>query len=477
MKRIYLDWNVVSNLKRESYQKLKELLLDKNYSLLIPYSSAHFDDLMKSNMEGNVYFNQDMENLTTLCGDHLLTWDLKLGIIPSKCLLENYQIDHVDKKELSKHMDFNFLVEDLDEGCQELGIPRMGNLLKTLWTFHPTGIEITEENSGMLKKMFPNLTSDSSMWDLLQDIGPFAQKLMQDREYYKDFRKSINESGFKVEANSGNWDAEDVIHNIDSFLMRMGVDMSCVDLATTSFKDDAKSNTHYNRFTSSYNMLDMIGYKSDKLPKQTDSFQNVATDGEHAFFASYCDIFVVGDKKLASKAQVLYHEFNIDTLIVSPDDFQDDFENIIGKIGKNDFELLEEVVAAMSYESPIEYRPSTEDHPVEVSVYKLPFKYFDYFTHVIHSIDFKEKVNVLTFMFSGKYQSKFAFFTELESLFDQATKSYGITFDDYDSVKNKFVYDDNFGGAYWSMGNIFVHLGRQEVNSLPSISFSWPNTE
>jgi hypothetical protein len=41
------------------------------------------------------------------------------------------------------------------------------------------------------------------MWDLMINIGPFSQKLLKDGEYYKDFRRSMEKYGFKLESNSG----------------------------------------------------------------------------------------------------------------------------------------------------------------------------------------------------------------------------------------------------------------------------------
>ena len=64
------------------------------------------------------------------------------------------------------------------------------------------------------------------MWDLMKEIDPFAQKLLQDGDYYKDFRKKMADYGFKLETNSGNWSYDEVIKNIDDFLLKQGTKMT-----------------------------------------------------------------------------------------------------------------------------------------------------------------------------------------------------------------------------------------------------------
>lgn len=45
MKRVYLDWGVVSYLKRDEYAELRNLLLSNKGRLFFVYSPAHFEDL------------------------------------------------------------------------------------------------------------------------------------------------------------------------------------------------------------------------------------------------------------------------------------------------------------------------------------------------------------------------------------------------------------------------------------------------
>src|SRR5690606_34312680 len=259
----------------------------------------------------------------------------------------------------------------------------------------PTGIEITKENEKTLKNMFPNLKPESSMWDLMKDIGPFSKKLLTDGEYYKDFRKSISESGFKLDSNSGNWDYKEVVSNIDKFLESFGTKMTYLDYVESSLKYQKNRQNYHEFFTTAYLLLDMIGYKTDKLPKQSDNMQNIQADGEHSFYGGHCDYFVAIDKKLRIKSQVLYSEFNVPTIVLHPSELISELEKVIDSSAKED--ILGEVISFCNPENLVESHPLSDENEIETYAYILPKFYFNYFNYVIQSII--EKDNIIAFTF------------------------------------------------------------------------------
>ncbi|MFK7796354.1 MAG: hypothetical protein AB8E82_02795 [Aureispira sp.] len=316
MIRIYFDWNVVSNLKRPENKELKEFIDQHKEYLLFPYSPAHFNDLMKSYSPDNEYFNKDLEMLEYLSGKHLIRWEGKstkpLFGTPS----EYFQGKKDNPIDIFALMD----IENLFSGIDDIGLGNIGTLIKSLYKLQPAGIEINDENREILQKIFPNITSNSSIWDLMKGLLPFTKNLLQNREYYKGFRKSIGEKGFKVETNSGNWNEKDVINNIDDFLKDKGVEMTFIEYVNIIFKDRKEPANIYEFFTTAYLMLGIMGYKSDQLQKSTDNMQNIQTDGEHSFYAAHCDFFVAEDKNLRSRSKVLYDKFKIQTKVLRPNE-------------------------------------------------------------------------------------------------------------------------------------------------------------
>jgi hypothetical protein len=333
MIRIYLDWNVVSSLKRPEFQEILEYISQHKKYLQFPYSPAHFSDLMKSYSPDNELFDVDLRTLEFLSEKHLIRWG-KEGVEPLFGTPKEYFEGEKDKEDIFSLMDMEKLFEDLNDSNSDVGLGDLGTLLKTLFQLQPAGIEITDENQDVLKKMFPNLKPSSTMWDLMKDVGPFSKKLLQDRGFYKDFRETLRNQGFKLELNSGNWRYEDVIKNIDSFLLGSGANMTYLEYVEASLKHKKEPINQYEYYTTAYLMLDMIGYKTDSLPKPTDNMQNIQTDAEHSFFGAYCDYFVAIDKKLKIKSKVLYNEFNIPTKIIEPNELIAELEKVIDPICK-----------------------------------------------------------------------------------------------------------------------------------------------
>ena len=75
MKRVYLDWGVVSNLKKPEYADIKEFLLSNKGNLFFVYSTAHFEDAMRS--RGDERLMSDIQTLESLVDNHLLAFNKK----------------------------------------------------------------------------------------------------------------------------------------------------------------------------------------------------------------------------------------------------------------------------------------------------------------------------------------------------------------------------------------------------------------
>lgn len=140
----------------------------------------------------------------------------------------------------------------------------------------------------------------------MKAVVPFITKLKSEKEFYKDFRKTINEQEFKLKTDSGSWKPEEVVKNIDTFFKKMASDMkfsTYVKMTVSSSKGNQA--TKYDYFTNVYLLLDLISFKKEKIPKDTYRLQNIRTDGDYTFYASAYDYFVVMDKALTIKTKVL----------------------------------------------------------------------------------------------------------------------------------------------------------------------------
>lgn len=470
MIRIYLDWNVISSLKKSDFQEIRKFIDKHKQYLQFPYSPAHFTDLMKSYKPDNEYFSTDLETLDYLSGKHHIRWE-KDGVKPLFGKPKEFFGGVKDNEDVSDLLNMEKIFSDLDDSLKEIGISNIGTLMKSLFELQPSGIEITEENRDILKKMFPNLKSDSSMWDLMKDIGPFSQKLLQDGEYYKDFRNSLADHGFKLDSNSGNWSYDTVIKNIDDFLLRLGAKMTYLEYVEASLKHKKDPITQYEYYTTAYLMLDMIGYKVDKLPKPTDNMKNIQADGEHSFYGGHCDYFVAMDKKLRVKSKVLYNEFNIDTKIIEPQEFITELERVVDPL-TNKTNFIQEALGFCNKESLVESYPDENGNGIETFAFKLPRFYFNFFNYVIYTSYPEQKGFVLTFRKAFKNFSRFVYYTESETLVDSVCDFFGYENKEELAIKkNEFVYDNKGTMFDWSFEGGLIRLENEEHTKRPTLSY------
>jgi hypothetical protein len=446
MIRVYLDWSVVSNYKRQDFSELRDFISAHKEILQFPYSPAHFKDLMKSYRVDNKFFDEDLNNLDYLSETHFLRWG-KEGIEVLSASPKQYFQCEKQSGSIFSTMDIEKVFSDLDG--DDFGNGEIGTLMKKLFQLQPSGIEITNENKELLQKMFPNLTEQSSMWDLMKDVMPFGKRLMQERDYYKDFRKSISDKGFKLEANSGNWSPEDVIKKIDEFLQQQNTKLTFAEYVATCFKHKKEPVNRFEYYTTAYLMLDMIGYKSDKLPKPTDNMQNIQNDAEHSFYSAHCDYFVAIDKNLRTKTEVLFKEFNIPTIVVTPDELIETLKFKIHVPSTNEH-YVNEAFDLLKKENIVETYLKSDHTNVDTCVFRLPIYYFNFFNYAIYHHYPEQNGFILTFKKAFKNYSNFIFYTEADRLFDIICKYFGIeNQEEYLEKKKEFVYGDKEVNITW----------------------------
>ncbi|MBK8722313.1 MAG: hypothetical protein IPL95_08615 [Saprospiraceae bacterium] len=422
---------------------------------------------MKSFSSDNEYFTQDLQNLEYLSEKHLLRWG-KDGIEVLYGTPHEYFEGEKESEDIFSMMDIEKIFKDLDG---DFGIGKFGTLIKSLYQLMPTGIEITDENRDILQNMFPNIDSNSSMFDLMQDITPFSKKLLTEKEYYKDFRKTISDKGFKLDPNSGNWSADEVFKNIDNFLQKQNTKLTFREYITTCFKNREETVNRFEYYTTAYLLLDMIGYKSDNLPKPTDNMQNIQNDAEHSFYSAYCDYFVVIDKKLTTKTKVLFKEFNIPTVVISPKEFIETIKSKIHLIDTNKH-FIKEAVELLDKENIVELYEKDEEIEVDTFAFKLPIFYFNFFNYVIYQNYIEQKAFVLTFKKVFKNYSSFIYYTEAERLIDRICNFFGYEDNQEHLVKKQeFIYSDKEVVFLWNFDGGIIKLEKDIKTHRPILNY------
>ena len=128
MIRIYLDWNVISNLKREAFLELKTFIKENKNHFQFPYSPAHFNDLMKSYSKKNDLFWEDLNYLEYLSENHLLRWEnnrtMPLLATPTE-YFEGIKDTYAD--DVYERLDIEEIFNEIDNGLTEFGFDKISD--------------------------------------------------------------------------------------------------------------------------------------------------------------------------------------------------------------------------------------------------------------------------------------------------------------------------------------------------------------
>lgn len=448
MKRVYLDWGVVSNLKKPEYANIREFLITHKRDLFFVYSSAHFEDAMRS--EGDERLLQDIQMLESLVDNHLLSYNQKEKTAhPYLATPSDYYQTHKGQN-LDRVPSFSELVSSVDKD-----VPLVGGLLKAILDI-PFPIPEEARSQKLLGMMLPGLPEMPSFGDVIDSGMVFVNKMLCDKEFYKYYRSSIRASGFNLNPNSGNWRANEVVPNISARMKELGIDKSFEDFVLMGFGNKDKVDG-FQFFMAAYSMLDLIGYKSDKLPKATNAMNSVNTDAQHAYFAAFCDYLITQDSHLTSKAQALYHEFNISTKVISPGE-------AIEELSENRNDDLVTFLREQIQEDNVERREEG------ATVIRFTRRFLGIFTHCIVYEQDVDGVTILEFKLAFDNYSRFIFYDEAGIMVDTVCEHFGWpSKEDYAVARKRIIAGDDDASINWQGEGVLLTLKAAPESHRPEL--------
>jgi len=455
MLRFYLDLNILTKLKKyseskEAYKILKNNLEQIKKDSIILYSSAHISDLLHGKNRNIQLINEDLQEIKEWTKGYCLNKYWNQNFVTHEVLdpfisYENSardfsSTDDIMTKvtEIFKEFDFeaNGLSNPLDGFKQ---IPHNINLAE--WD------KPENEKYSWLVNNFKNARKDSSFYALVLDVMQMMSDLQTDDKKTQELRKIIREN-VKLENINNEYN---IFHFLNS-----NVPKSFLNKTFSDFKDQflnkAETNSfeRYNRFLAAYNSIDFLGYHSDS--KQ--NFASTVTDANHAFYAAYCDVFISNDKKLRAKAKALYKEYNISTLVFSPEEF-----NMQWKISdtENFIDLLIQITKCISI--AVEKRKYTFSADKNIIEVECTPKILNFFNRIV-VLTKEEEISCILAKTNTNYADLF-FYTELAYVIN---KLHNLLGDDIDGRKPvDLQVEKNLSNyawilRYWIVENIEIEI-------------------
>jgi hypothetical protein len=456
MIRLYLDWNVLNQMKNGAHPSLRSIL-NSEHRFIKFYSTAHIGDIFSSFSEDKnqlAIIDTDLQFITDITDNNCI-YNGKdnqtfVSIMSPQRLLE----DRVESEELIKNLGLNTLIENFNE----IGIEDIGkDLIKQLNDF-PLNLDFSTESTESMeniRQIFPGLNEKPNFGDFFQSLIKLSVNLNKTTSY-GDLRKSF-QKGLKINRDKI-YNSKDPVKYIEKQLLPINENgVKGLTHMINELKNN-KSTTWFETVTNTFLFLDMAGFQEDQVQikkgkKQT--FKNTTEDAFHAAFASVCDIYILNDNRGYKKTIEVYNHLNINTKVFKPDDFVSYYNQCL--IIDNGTYFLNLINAHINEIEPFVF-PREENNGV-LLLYPSSFYFFNYFNciYAFNSTNVDECVLLLSK--DKPTNGKFILEQEVDSLVSDLMRYFG----EDNNLKGTFRHEEfenfiNWQGRSWTLENYSLRL-------------------
>ena len=116
MIRVYLDWNVVSNLhsSHESVKALHDFLKDEKSRICIPYSEAHLRDIKRGAKKSIGLESSRLDYLSGISNNNYMSYDLSANTVKPYSVHPQEAYAEVGEN-IFDNLDFIAVLEEIDD--------------------------------------------------------------------------------------------------------------------------------------------------------------------------------------------------------------------------------------------------------------------------------------------------------------------------------------------------------------------------
>jgi len=450
MIKVYLDWNVMAQMKG-GYQNDLLKALSKKDKFFIPYSTSHIGDILSSYSEDTDQkkrIEEDLEFITSITDNLCLSNNGKqvtLDKSDPKILFQQ----RVDDKDFMTDFSLDTLDEMFSENELTKGIGKaLISLLKSIPLDGAFKDAIENPESGKyLNQMFPELKENPTMEGFFNSFVKMYQNL-NEKEDYKILRE-VTQKGLgikrdKIFSDDNPYNLIDKAHN------KLGVSLD-------KYIDNSKNAPEwFNKISNEYLMLDMHGYQEDtvkvKKNKRKETFKNTIEDSFHSAFASTCNFYIINDYKSYKKTKQIYERLKINTVVFKPNEFLDYYKKYL-----NIEQTAEHFKIAVDIIKTNNFFESKDENGVQ-RTYIFPYFLFDFFNKIIvvQSND-NEKPIILLSKFSPT-NGHVTHFVEIRILVKMLNEYFGNDIENKGDVLDQEFEKENWTGRIWKLDDIQFKL-------------------
>lgn len=450
MIKVYLDWNVMAQMKGGYQNDLLKVLSNKD-KFFIPYSTSHIGDILSSyseDIEQKKRIEKDLEFISTITDNLCLSNNGKQVILDKSDPKALFQ-QRVDDKGFMTNFSLDALGEMFSDNELTKGIGKtLVSLLKTIPLDGAFKDAIENPESGKyLNQMFPELKENPTMEGFFKSFGEMYQNF-NEKEDYKILRE-VTQKGLGIK--------RDKIFNDDNPYNLIKKAHNKLGVSFDKYIDNSKNAPEwFNKISNEYLMLDMHGYQEDtikiKKNKRKETFKNTTEDAFHSAFASTCNFYIINDNKSYKKTKQVYKRLNINTVVFKPNEFLDYYKKYLNIEQTSEyFKIAVEIIKTNNF------LESKDENGVQ-RTYIIPYFLFDFFNKilVVYSNDSKKPIILLS-KFSPT-NGNVTHLIEIKILVKMLNEYFGNDIENKGDVLDTEFEAENWAGRIWKIGDIQFKL-------------------
>lgn len=450
MIKIYLDWNVIAQMKGGYHKELLDIILTSN-KFIIPYSTSHIGDIFSSysdNEEQKRRIEEDLDFITRLTKNSCLSnngKDIFISEKDPKPLLEQ----RVNQRDLLNNFSLDTIEKLFGEDELTKGIGKtLIDLLKSIPLDNSFKEALENPESGeYLNQMFPDLKENPTMDGFFKSFGKMIYNL-NEKEDYKILRE-VTQKGLNINRDRI-FNENNPYKIIEKAQEKLGHSL------VNSFDNSKNAPAWFNEICNEYIKLDMVGYQEDtirvKENKRKETFKNTTEDSFHAAFASTCNFYIINDSKSYNKTKQVFEKLEINTLVFKPNEFIDYYTKFLNiEHLDNHFNIAIQIVKSDNY-----YESEVENGVLRT--YIFPYFIFDFFNKIIViNPNNDEHPTIMLSKFSPT-NGNVTYIVEIEKLVTDLINLFGLDDDKIGCINNNELASNEWIGRKWTKEDINFRL-------------------
>ena len=450
MIKIYLDWNVMAQMK-DGYQDDLLKILANNDRFFIPYSTSHIGDILSSfsdDDEQQKRIEKDLEFISSLTNNLCLSNNGEQILLNESNPKELYQ-QRIDDKDFMKDFSLDTLEDIFSDNDLTKGIGKaLVSLLKSIPLDKAFKDAIENPESGKyLNQMFPELKENPTMEGFFKSFGKMYENL-NNKEDYKILRE-VTQKGLRINRDKI-YNSDNPYELIDNAHNKLGADFD-------TYIDNTKNAPEwFNKISNEYIKLDMHGYQEDKVrvkdKKRIETFKNTTEDAFHSAFASTCSFYIINDNKSYKKAKQIFSRLNINTVVLKPDEFKEYFEKYLNINSTAEYiRLAVEIIKTSNFFE-------SKDENGTQRTYIFSYFLLDFFNKIIVAESEDSENPVILLSRFSPTNGNVTHFMEIEILVKTLINYFGADVDNKGEFSADEFQEGNWEGRIWKSADVEFRL-------------------